>query len=150
MLIKVNVLIYWHAVLLGLPRWPSGKTPLANAGDARDMGSTPGSGRSPGEGNSNLLQYSCWKIPWAKKPGGLQGVGHDWAHMHTHTHIQSNALAFHIRSDLIRLCYPKHIPIIKPISLVFTCVLAFINNKLFDSKDFFFIYSWTSATAWLM
>ena len=32
------------------------KTPPANAGDA---GSVPGSGRSPGEGNGNLLQYSC-------------------------------------------------------------------------------------------
>ena len=33
------------------------KNPLTNAGDARDMGSTPGSGRSPGEGNGNSLQY---------------------------------------------------------------------------------------------
>ena len=32
------------------------KNPPANAGDP---GSTPGSGRSPGEGNSNPLQYSC-------------------------------------------------------------------------------------------
>ena len=32
------------------------KNPPANAGD---MGSTPGSGRSPGEGNGNPLQYSC-------------------------------------------------------------------------------------------
>ena len=31
----------------------------ANAGDARDAGSTPGSGRSPGIGNGNPLQYSC-------------------------------------------------------------------------------------------
>ena len=31
----------------------------ASAGDARDMGSIPGSGRSPGEGNGNPLQYSC-------------------------------------------------------------------------------------------
>ena len=30
-----------------------------NAGDARDAGSIPGSGRSPGEGNGNPLQYSC-------------------------------------------------------------------------------------------
>ena len=30
-----------------------------SAGDARDVGSIPGSGRSPGEGNGNLLQYSC-------------------------------------------------------------------------------------------
>ena len=31
----------------------------ANAGDARFMGSVPGSGRSPGVGNGNLLQCSC-------------------------------------------------------------------------------------------
>ena len=31
----------------------------ANAGDKRDMGSTPGSERSPGVGNGNPLQYSC-------------------------------------------------------------------------------------------
>ena len=33
----------------------------ANAGDARDMGSIPGSGRSPAGGNGNPLQYSCLK-----------------------------------------------------------------------------------------
>ena len=32
-----------------------------NAGDARDVGSVPGSGRSPGEGNGNPLQDSCLK-----------------------------------------------------------------------------------------
>jgi len=31
----------------------------ASAGDIRDMGSVPGSGRSPGEGRGNPLQYSC-------------------------------------------------------------------------------------------
>ena len=35
----------------------------ANAGDARDEVLTPGSGRLPGEGNGNPLQYSCWEIP---------------------------------------------------------------------------------------
>ena len=34
------------------------KNPPANAGDARDMVSIPGSGKSPGEGNDNPLQYS--------------------------------------------------------------------------------------------
>ena len=33
--------------------------PPANAGDASDVGSIPGSGRSPGVGNGNLLKYSC-------------------------------------------------------------------------------------------
>ena len=35
----------------------------ANAGDIRDMGSISGSGRSPGEGNGNTLQYSCLENP---------------------------------------------------------------------------------------
>jgi len=39
------------------------KNPPANAGDIRDMGSIPGSGRSPGRGNSNPLQYSCLENP---------------------------------------------------------------------------------------
>ena len=35
------------------------KNPPANAGDIKDMGSIPGLGRSPEEGNGNPLQYSC-------------------------------------------------------------------------------------------
>ena len=35
----------------------------ANAGDSRDKGSIPGSGRFPGEGNGNPLQYSCLENP---------------------------------------------------------------------------------------
>ena len=37
------------------------KNPPANAGDLRDAGLIPGSGRSPGEGNGNPFQYSCLK-----------------------------------------------------------------------------------------
>ena len=39
------------------------KNPPANAEDTRDGGSIPGSGRSPGVGNGNLLQYSCLENP---------------------------------------------------------------------------------------
>ena len=39
------------------------KSPPANARDLRDVGSIPGSGRSPGEENSNPLQYSCLENP---------------------------------------------------------------------------------------
>ena len=41
---------------MGLPGDSVVKNPLANAGDA---GLIPGSGRFPGEGNGNPLQYSC-------------------------------------------------------------------------------------------
>ena len=39
------------------------KNPTANAGEAREAGLTPGSGRSLGEANSNPLQYSCLGNP---------------------------------------------------------------------------------------
>ena len=38
----------------------------ANAGDTGDSGSIPGLGRSPGEGNGNLVQYSCLENPMDK------------------------------------------------------------------------------------
>ena len=39
------------------------KNPPANERDAGDAGSIPGSGRSPGKGNDNPLQYSCLENP---------------------------------------------------------------------------------------
>ena len=57
--------------------------------NAGDPDSIPGSGRSPGEGNGNPLQYYCLEIPWTEEPGrlqpmGSQGVGHDWATLPYH------------------------------------------------------------------
>ena len=54
--------------------WPclSGKQFAYSAGD---LGSIPGSGRSPGEGNGNPLQYSCLENLWTKEPGRLQSIG---------------------------------------------------------------------------
>ena len=43
--------------------------------NARDAGSIPWSGRPPGEGNGNSLQYSCLENPWTEEPGGLQSLG---------------------------------------------------------------------------
>ena len=45
-----------------------------NIGDTRDAGSIPGSGRSPGEGNGNLLQYSCLENPMDR--GAWQATVH--------------------------------------------------------------------------
>ena len=39
------------------------KNPPANAGDARDVGTIPGSGRTPGGEHGNPLQYSCLEDP---------------------------------------------------------------------------------------
>ena len=62
------------------------KNPPANAGDRRDMNSIPGSGRSPEEGHSNPLQYSCLENPmdrgaWWAIIHGLHRVGHDWSNL---------------------------------------------------------------------
>ena len=50
------------------------KNPLANAGDTGDMDSILESGRSPGGGNSNPLQYCCLENPM-EKPNGPQSMG---------------------------------------------------------------------------
>ena len=59
----------------GFPGGAVVKNPPANVGDARDTGSIPGWGRSPGEGNGNPLQYFCLENSmdrgawWARVPG---------------------------------------------------------------------------------
>ena len=59
----------------GLSRWLSGKESACQAGD---QGSSPGSGRSPGGGDGNPLQYSCLENPmdretwWATVHGATE------------------------------------------------------------------------------
>ena len=48
---------------MGFPFCALVKSPPVNAGDSRDVGSIPWSGRSPGEENGNLLQYHCLGNP---------------------------------------------------------------------------------------
>ena len=46
-----------------LKGFPCGSEVKASACNSGDLGSIPGSGRSPGEGNGNPLQYSCLENP---------------------------------------------------------------------------------------
>ena len=55
--IKIKDFMYQ---MTGFPGSSVVKNPPANVGDAGDVGLIPGSGRSPGGGNGNPLQYSCW------------------------------------------------------------------------------------------
>ena len=59
----ITLLTMVHIVKARLPWWLSGKESTYNAGDLRDTGSIPGSGRSPGRGHGNPLQYSCLENP---------------------------------------------------------------------------------------
>ena len=67
---------------MGFPGDTVVKNLPANAGDARNLGSIPGVGRSPGEGNVNRLQYSCLENPVDR--GAWHAI---------HTHIIGNHTA---------------------------------------------------------
>ena len=84
----------WEIFPLPLPGGSEGKTSAYNVGY---LGSIPGSGRSPGEGNDTPLQSS-----WPKNPryrGVWQATVHgvakswtrlsDWVHTHTHIHTRT-------------------------------------------------------------
>ena len=60
--------------LLGLPKWCIGSLP-ANAGDAGDTGSIPGSERSLEWEMARDSSILAWDIPWIEEPGGLQSIG---------------------------------------------------------------------------
>ena len=60
----------------------------ASAGDIRDVGSIPGSGRSPRGGNGNPLHILAWKIPWTEEPGGLESMESQESDMTECTHTQ--------------------------------------------------------------
>ena len=83
-LTKIQVLVFLPLPFLHflntsyLPVGSDGKESACNAGDP---GSIPGSGRSPGEGNGNPLQYFCLQNSmdrgaWWATVHGLQRVGH--------------------------------------------------------------------------
>ena len=62
-------------VVLVVKNWP------ANAGDAGDLGSIPGLGRSPGGGQGNPFQHSCLENPMDR--GAWQVTAHGVAQRHT-------------------------------------------------------------------
>ena len=49
------------------------KNPPANAGDVRDVGSIPGSGRSSGGAHGNHSSILAWRIPWMEESGAGGG-----------------------------------------------------------------------------
>ena len=63
------------------------RNPPANAGDLRDWGSFPGSGRSPAGGHSDPLRYSCLENPMDRGAWRASPWGHKESVMSMHTHI---------------------------------------------------------------
>ena len=59
-------------VFLGFPGGSAGKGSTCSAGD---LGSIPGSGRTPGEGKATHSSILAWRIPWTEEPGRQQSMG---------------------------------------------------------------------------
>ena len=63
--------------------FPGSSDGKASAYNAEDLGSISGSGRSPGEGNSNPLQYSCLENPVDRGAcGATESDTTEWLHFH--------------------------------------------------------------------
>ena len=84
------------------------KNPLANAEDTGDLGSIPGSRRSPGGGHGNSVQYSCLENPMDR--GAWQATFHDHRVRHDWTNWSCT------RMCPVEICLPKHL---------FSCFLIF-------------------------
>ena len=96
---------------LGFPGGSDGEESSCNAGDIRDKVWILGSGRSPGEGNGNPLQYSCLENPMDR--------GAWWATVHgvakSQTRLSNFTFTFH---TYIRIC-----------------VYIFLDHSIYNIKD---------------
>ena len=64
-------ILLFHVILSKQRDFPRGSVVKNPPADAENAGLMPGSGRFPGEGNGNPLQYFCLEIPWMEESGRL-------------------------------------------------------------------------------
>ena len=89
-----EIVILQIYISLGASLVVQSKETVCSAGDTGDMGSIPGSERSPGGGNGNPLQYSCLKNPMDKGAWRVTACGgaeldtteHAWTRLNTRAH----------------------------------------------------------------
>ena len=84
------------------PWWLSGKEPTYNAGD---LGLIPGSGRSPGEGNSNPFRCSYLGNPVDRGAwrAAVHGVAHSWRQLSDYATTPGSLRDFHLQFWLYRI-----------------------------------------------
>ena len=107
-------------------KWPDGSAGKESSSDAGDLGSIPGSGRSPGGGNGNPLQYSCLGNPMDRGACGVtvHGVAKSQTWLSTLGHMRRGA-----KQEMGMTCYGTCKVVIYTVSLLHT-------NK-FHSKSIF-------------
>ena len=118
--------------------------------DIRDIGSIPESGKSPGEGHGNPLQYSCLENPTDR--GAWQAAVHrithswtwlKWLSMHTHTHKYTHTYIYMyiephicIERDFMLDCY---------IICVIKCNIPFYIHLFIINWKIIALQFWVSA-----
>ena len=112
-LFDINCRNIFECLLKEIKDFPGGSDSKASTYNAGDLGSISGSGRSPGEGNGNPLQYSCLENPmdrgpWCRLPSmGLQRVGHDWAISLHFKEIKAKKSKWHLNTKYWWRCGEK-------------------------------------------
>ena len=104
---------------------PVVKNPPASAGDIKDTGSIPDSGRPPGGGHGNPLQCACLENFMNRGTGGLQSlrshrVGHCWSSL-AHTHSKTPVL--------------ENFQLLKKSAPLLYCLLKDFEKKGFDQVE---------------
>ena len=77
-----------------------GKESACNAGD---LSLIPRSGRYPGEGNDNPLQYACRRVPRTEEPGAQQYMGPKELDTNTHRQLQISITELPFATNLLSL-----------------------------------------------
>ena len=107
------------------------KSPPANSGDVRDLGSIPGSGRSPGGGHNNPLQYSCLENPMDR--GAWRATVHSVAK--SWTRLKQLSTAQHKFIDSRSLVNPKQHKYKDTHGRITVKLLETIIRKSFESSQ---------------
>ena len=97
----IIIIFTMRYVDLGFPSSSDSKESACNAGD---LGSIPGSGRSPGEGNGNLLQYSCLENPMDGGVWRAYGVPKSLTALSRHSYTHMGNLSSPTRGGSLTPC----------------------------------------------
>ena len=112
------------SLCLGFPGGSDGKESVCNAGD---LGLIPGLGRSPGEGNGNILQYSCLENPMDRGAwwDAVHGVSKSQTQLEwlTQTHTNTTHSSFCIYGGLLFSWKHRHL------NFRFICLLILRKKK---------------------
>ena len=124
--------IHPHGCLcMGFPGGSVVENPPANAGDVRDIGLIPGSGRSPGGGNGNRLQSSCLQDPMDRGAWQttVQGVSGNQTQLKQHgMHAMSMYIYIHLSYIYASSIYQSRI---SRLSISYLCYLPMYPSTYF-------------------